>query len=231
MRVKFPRSLLKIHTIKIQDFSNGTSKSIGPRHRSTTLSVSDTQIELMSSSGKRWTTSFKNILRPNGVWGCGPKVTDVIEAKQVSNSSSDQFRRHGPSSSASSWERYRGRRSIVGAEEEDHTSTTFSLNIDTSSQHSQETYNDHPKCTKTVSSCRKIHDSLAVVKDSEDPLSDFRKSMLQMILEREIYSRSDLQQLLDCFLRLNSPQHREIIIQAFMEIWNNGGSGGDASVA
>lgn len=182
----------------------------------------------MSSSGKRW-TRFNNILRPRGVWGCGPQATDVIEAKHVSNSSSVQFRRHGPSSSASSWERHGGRRSIIGADDEDHTSTTFSLNIDTSSQHSPETYKDHPKCTKTISSCRKIRDSLAVVKDSEDPLSDFRKSMLQMIFEREIYSRSDLQQLLDCFLRLNLPQHREIIIQAFMEIWNNGGSGGGAS--
>ncbi|KZV17381.1 hypothetical protein F511_23064 [Dorcoceras hygrometricum] len=183
----------------------------------------------MASSGKRW-RRFKSILKPNGGWGCGPNATDVIEARHVTNSSSHQFHRHGPSSSASSWERHGGRRSIIGGEDEDHTSTTFSLNIDTSPQYSpHEIYSDHhPKCTKTVSSCRKIHDSLAVVKDSEDPLSDFRKSMLQMILEREIYSRSDLQQLLDCFLRLNSPQHREIIIQAFMEIWNNGGSGGCA---
>ncbi|KAK9156819.1 hypothetical protein Scep_003393 [Stephania cephalantha] len=66
----------------------------------------------------------------------------------------------------------------------------------------------------------RIGGSVAVVKDSCDPYHDFRHSMLQMILEKEIYSREDLRKLLNCFLSLNSPYHHEIIVQAFTEIWN-----------
>ncbi|KAL1813330.1 hypothetical protein ACET3Z_023395 [Daucus carota] len=63
-------------------------------------------------------------------------------------------------------------------------------------------------------------DSLAVEKDSDDPYLDFRRSMLQMILEKEIYSKDDLKELLGCFLHLNSPYHHEIIVRAFTDIWN-----------
>ncbi|KVH90613.1 transcription repressor OFP6-like [Cynara cardunculus var. scolymus] len=63
--------------------------------------------------------------------------------------------------------------------------------------------------------------SLAVEKDSDDPYVDFRESMLQMIMEKEIYGREDLRELLNCFLQLNSPYYHGIIIRAFTEIWNN----------
>lgn len=63
-------------------------------------------------------------------------------------------------------------------------------------------------------------ESLAVEKDSDDPYLDFRNSMLQMILEKEIYSKDDLKELLNCFLRLNSPYYHGIIVRAFTEIWN-----------
>ncbi|KAI3523166.1 hypothetical protein L1887_01223 [Cichorium endivia] len=63
--------------------------------------------------------------------------------------------------------------------------------------------------------------SLAVEKDSDDPYVDFRDSMLQMIMEKEIYGREDLRELLNCFLQLNSPYYHGIIIRAFTEIWNN----------
>lgn len=97
--------------------------------------------------------------------------------------------------------------------EEDCTSSTFSLN--------NETPENDPMCSKMVSPCPKICDSLAIVKDSEDPYQDFRQSMLQMIFEREIYSKNDLQELLNCFLELNSPRHHQIIVKAFVEIWNS----------
>ncbi|KAM7499926.1 hypothetical protein LguiA_024340 [Lonicera macranthoides] len=70
--------------------------------------------------------------------------------------------------------------------------------------------------------------SLAVEKDSDDPYQDFRQSMLQMILEREIYSKEDLRELLNCFLQLNDPYYHGIIVGAFSEIWNGvyyGGGG------
>lgn len=62
--------------------------------------------------------------------------------------------------------------------------------------------------------------SLAVEKDSDDPYFDFRQSMLQMILENQIYSREDLSELLNCFLQLNEPYYHGVIVGAFTQIWN-----------
>lgn len=63
-------------------------------------------------------------------------------------------------------------------------------------------------------------EGVAVEKDSEDPYLDFRQSMLQMIMENEIYSKDELRELLNCFLQLNSPYHHGVIVRAFTEIWN-----------
>lgn len=63
--------------------------------------------------------------------------------------------------------------------------------------------------------------SLAVEKESRDPYVDFRESMLQMIMEKEIYDKDDLRDLLNCFLQLNSPYYHVFIVNAFAEIWNN----------
>ncbi|KAI6669772.1 hypothetical protein NL676_004657 [Syzygium grande] len=74
-----------------------------------------------------------------------------------------------------------------------------------------------------------IGNSIAVAKDSDDPYRDFRDSMLQMVLEQGIYSREGLQELLHCFLKLNSPRYHAVIIRAFTVIWNGvtpGGTGG-----
>lgn len=58
--------------------------------------------------------------------------------------------------------------------------------------------------------------------------------MLQMILEKDIYSKDELRELLTCFLQLNSPYYHEIIVKAFTEIWHcvfsvNPGVAGDDS--
>jgi len=63
----------------------------------------------------------------------------------------------------------------------------------------------------------KLIDSVAVEKESKEPYEDFRNSILQMILEREIYSENDLQELLECFLQLNAKCHHHVIVEAFME--------------
>lgn len=65
----------------------------------------------------------------------------------------------------------------------------------------------------------KVRDSFAVVKKSEDPYEDFKGSMLEMILEKEMFEDKDLEQLLQCFLSLNSRQHHGAIVKAFSEIW------------
>lgn len=67
----------------------------------------------------------------------------------------------------------------------------------------------------------KAGQSFAVVKRSEDPYSDFKSSMVQMILEKNIYQPTELRGLLECFLSLNSPEHHWIIMEAFTEICVN----------
>ncbi|KAL9228610.1 hypothetical protein vseg_004168 [Gypsophila vaccaria] len=60
--------------------------------------------------------------------------------------------------------------------------------------------------------------SVAVVMESFDPYEDFRQSMLQMIIEKNIMSTDDLHHLLRCFLRLNSPAHHHYILRAFFQV-------------
>ncbi|KAG5556467.1 hypothetical protein RHGRI_006915 [Rhododendron griersonianum] len=80
---------------------------------------------------------------------------------------------------------------------------------------------DDDKSLKSVQGFGRLGgESVAVEKDSDDPYLDFRRSMLQMILENEIYSKEDLKELLNCFLQLNSPYYHGIIVRAFSEIWN-----------
>ncbi|PON67697.1 Ovate protein family, C-terminal [Parasponia andersonii] len=65
----------------------------------------------------------------------------------------------------------------------------------------------------------KVRESFAVIKKSEDPYVDFKRSMMEMILEKQMFDDKDLEQLLHCFLSLNSRDHHGIIVQAFSEIW------------
>ncbi|KAG9440950.1 hypothetical protein H6P81_021115 [Aristolochia fimbriata] len=65
----------------------------------------------------------------------------------------------------------------------------------------------------------KVKESFAVVKRSEDPYEDFRRSMLEMILEKQMFNAHDLEQLLHCFLSLNAEDHHGVIVEAFSEIW------------
>ena len=64
-----------------------------------------------------------------------------------------------------------------------------------------------------------MKESFAVVKKSKDPYEDFRKSMMEMITEMEMSEAEDLEQLLQCFLALNSRSYHAVIVRAFMEIW------------
>ncbi|XP_068657445.1 transcription repressor OFP7-like [Aristolochia californica] len=65
----------------------------------------------------------------------------------------------------------------------------------------------------------KVKESFAVVKRSEDPYEDFRRSMLEMIMEKQMFNANDLEQLLHCFLSLNAEAHHGVIVEAFSEIW------------
>ncbi|XP_022883263.1 transcription repressor OFP8-like [Olea europaea var. sylvestris] len=63
-----------------------------------------------------------------------------------------------------------------------------------------------------------VKDSLAVVKRSSDPYTDFRTSMVEMIVEKQIFTAKELENLLQCFLSLNSYHHHRVIIEVFYEI-------------
>ncbi|KAM7514141.1 hypothetical protein LguiA_003724 [Lonicera macranthoides] len=77
------------------------------------------------------------------------------------------------------------------------------------------------KTTSLESESNKVKESFVVVKKSEDPYDDFKRSMLEMILEKQMFEAKDLEELLQCFLSLNSRQHHAVIVQAFTEIWED----------
>ncbi|XP_039143909.1 uncharacterized protein LOC120281026 [Dioscorea cayenensis subsp. rotundata] len=60
----------------------------------------------------------------------------------------------------------------------------------------------------------------AVVKRSEDPYGDFKSSMVEMIVEKQImFSEKELEKLLKSYLSLNSYHHHPVILRAFSDIW------------
>lgn len=71
----------------------------------------------------------------------------------------------------------------------------------------------------TKSRKKAFSESFAVVKASFDPQKDFRESMMEMILENKIRDSKDLEDLLACYLSLNSDEYHHLIINAFEQIW------------
>ncbi|XP_020257478.1 transcription repressor OFP8-like [Asparagus officinalis] len=59
---------------------------------------------------------------------------------------------------------------------------------------------------------------IPVMKISTDPYVDFCDSMVDMILERQLFGTKDLQALLLCYLSLNSPHNHSIILRAFADV-------------
>ncbi|KAI0493153.1 hypothetical protein KFK09_027429 [Dendrobium nobile] len=64
-----------------------------------------------------------------------------------------------------------------------------------------------------------MRESTAVVKRSEDPRRDFRRSMVEMVVEKGMYDADELEELLRCFLSLNSRHHHVAIVAAFADVW------------
>ncbi|XP_047978626.1 transcription repressor OFP8-like [Salvia hispanica] len=64
-----------------------------------------------------------------------------------------------------------------------------------------------------------VNENFVVLKRSADPYQDFKRSMLEMIVERRIFEPTDLEQLLMSFLSLNSRMHHKAILKAFSDIW------------
>ncbi|CAL9027901.1 unnamed protein product [Prunus brigantina] len=116
-------------------------------------------------------------------------------------------------------------------EREDETDTLFSSKSHSSDSSGSRLRRRPPRNGHTTSRRRvssevgllpiqgKVKDSFAVVKKSSDPYNDFRTSMVEMIVEKQIFSAKDLEQLLQCFLSLNSSLHHRVILEVFTEIW------------
>lgn len=62
-------------------------------------------------------------------------------------------------------------------------------------------------------------ESFAVVKSSLDPQKDFRDSMIEMIMEKGISQPEELEELLACYLTLNSDEYHDLIIKVFRQVW------------
>ncbi|KAH6769345.1 ovate family protein 4 [Perilla frutescens var. frutescens] len=73
--------------------------------------------------------------------------------------------------------------------------------------------------SSSAASRRSISDSFAVVKASKDPRRDFKESMVEMIVENNIKASKDLEELLACYLSLNSDEYHDLIINVFKQIW------------
>ncbi|CAL0306293.1 unnamed protein product [Lupinus luteus] len=75
------------------------------------------------------------------------------------------------------------------------------------------------KIAPSSSSRRSLSDSFAIVKSSCNPQKDFRESMVEMIVENNLKASKDLEDLLACYLSLNSDEYHDIIIKVFKQIW------------
>lgn len=58
-----------------------------------------------------------------------------------------------------------------------------------------------------------------VVKSSVNPWMDFRESVMDMIAENGIREEKDFEELLTCYLVLNSSEYHALIIEVFKKIW------------
>ncbi|CAN0900148.1 Transcription repressor OFP8 [Linum grandiflorum] len=113
-----------------------------------------------------------------------------------------------------------------GYENDDESDTLFFSSRSFSSSDSSSTGKNQTYCagkkgksSEEMGVLQKVKGSFAVVKSSSDPYNDFRKSMVEMIVEKQIFGAKDLEQLLQCFLSLNSDRHHRIIVEVFTEIW------------
>jgi uncharacterized protein (TIGR01568 family) len=66
-----------------------------------------------------------------------------------------------------------------------------------------------------------VKENVAVVKSSYDHYSDFRESMVEMIVEKEIQQTADLKELLQCYLSLNEVEYHTVIVDVFTNIWQD----------
>lgn len=160
---------------------------------------------IMSSNKKNLIRTF---FTSNGSCGCAKtKAIEVHEPKPTQKPKNFIKQRiTDPSSKGSSTTTSgEGYGAVCSIDDSDDFSTTTFSDISTANNYSA------PKQSPLMN-------TVAVEKDSEDPYHDFKHSMLQMIFENEIDSEDDLQDLLRCFLHLNSSCYHGVIVKVFNDI-------------
>ncbi|KAL9678394.1 hypothetical protein QQ045_016238 [Rhodiola kirilowii] len=84
--------------------------------------------------------------------------------------------------------------------------------------------NDRRRASNSSSSCSSgkrmtlLESSVTVVKSSDNPESEFKESMMEMIVENNITDLDGLAELLVSYLVLNSDEFHEIIVTVFKHI-------------
>ncbi|XP_073106967.1 probable transcription repressor OFP9 [Elaeis guineensis] len=59
---------------------------------------------------------------------------------------------------------------------------------------------------------------IAMDKSSYDPREDFRRSILEVITSKGLEEPKELRSLLNCYMSMNSREHRPVILEAFHEV-------------
>ncbi|KGN60618.1 transcription repressor OFP8 [Cucumis sativus] len=101
--------------------------------------------------------------------------------------------------------------------EEDETETLFSSRSLTSD--SSVSRRRHRRRHGRRRPERKMRDGFfAVVKNSSNPYMDFKASMAEMVVEKKIFGGKELEELLQCFISLNSRHYHKVIFEVYSEI-------------
>ncbi|EFJ20485.1 hypothetical protein SELMODRAFT_418142 [Selaginella moellendorffii] len=66
----------------------------------------------------------------------------------------------------------------------------------------------------------RVMESFAVEKASVNPYRDFRESMVEMILKKDLFHCRDLEELLRTYLMLNNEKFHDLIIRVFTDLWH-----------
>ncbi|RWV88445.1 hypothetical protein BHE74_00054335 [Ensete ventricosum] len=61
-------------------------------------------------------------------------------------------------------------------------------------------------------------ESITMTMSSEDPYQDLRASMEEMVVAHELKEYHSLQELLNCYLRLNERKNHKVIVLAFVDL-------------
>ncbi|URD88526.1 atofp18 ofp18 [Musa troglodytarum] len=62
------------------------------------------------------------------------------------------------------------------------------------------------------------HESITMAMSSSDPYQDFRSSMEEMVAAHGLREWHSLQELLQCYLRLNEKKNHKVIVMAFVDL-------------